>query len=179
MDVEAFGRAFVDALAGRDFPALRAALSDDVRFRLLVPKGPQEEAGVAATVGRFTDWFADADPVVLESCGVGDVAGRAAISYRFQLKKPEGWRVLEQHLMADVDESGRSTAIDLLCSGFRAPLEPVETGAHHVDAGDLGCADGPAAKEDLPSLARMMGHAVRSIETSGDGGLLISVERGR
>jgi TusA-related sulfurtransferase len=74
---------------------------------------------------------------------------------------------------------------------------------HEFDAADLGCADGlatefrrqmqqiavgdvlvvsttdPAAKEDLPPLARMMGHVVRSIETPGDGRLLVSVERGR
>ena len=37
----------------------------------------------------------------------------------------------------------------------------------------------PAAKEDLPPLARMMGHVVRSIEAPGDGRLLVSVERGR
>jgi TusA-related sulfurtransferase len=77
------------------------------------------------------------------------------------------------------------------------------TGMHRFDAGTLGCADGlaeefrtqiriipvgdvllvttrdPAAREDLPSLARMMGHTVRSIETPGDGRLLMTVERGR
>ena len=37
----------------------------------------------------------------------------------------------------------------------------------------------PAAKEDLPPLARMMGHTVRSVEPSEDGRLLITVERGR
>ena len=71
------------------------------------------------------------------------------------------------------------------------------------DAGDLSCATGlaeefrkqiqaiplgdellvttgdPSAKEDLPPLARMMGHTVRSIENSGDGSLVIDVERGR
>jgi len=74
---------------------------------------------------------------------------------------------------------------------------------HEFDAGDLGCAEGlagefrrqmqqipvgdvlvvstrdAAAKEDLPPLARMMGHVVRSIEVPGDGRLLVSVERGR
>jgi TusA-related sulfurtransferase len=74
---------------------------------------------------------------------------------------------------------------------------------HTFDAGDLSCATGlaeefrrqirliplgdellvttgdPSAKEDLPPLARMMGHTVRSIETSRDGSLLIDVERGR
>ncbi|MGA9162236.1 MAG: sulfurtransferase TusA family protein [Actinomycetota bacterium] len=76
-------------------------------------------------------------------------------------------------------------------------------GIQRFDAGTLSCADGlagefrrrieaipvgdvlvvtardPAAKEDLPSLARMMGHAVHSIETPGDGRLLITVERKR
>jgi TusA-related sulfurtransferase len=74
---------------------------------------------------------------------------------------------------------------------------------HTFDAGDLSCATGLAAefrrqmqriplgdellvatgdasaKEDLPPLARMMGHIVRSIETSRDGSLVIDVERGR
>ena len=77
------------------------------------------------------------------------------------------------------------------------------SGVHQFDAGDLGCADGlatefrrhmqaipvgdvlvvstsdAAAKEDLPPLARMMGHTVRSIEAPGDGRLLVTVERGR
>ena len=76
-------------------------------------------------------------------------------------------------------------------------------GRHRFDAGTMGCADGlarefrsrilaiplgdvlevetrdPAAKEDLPPLARMMGHTVRSNESLGDGRLLITVERGR
>ena len=84
-------------------------------------------------------------------------------------------------------------------TGAAENAEP--NGSHRFDAGTLSCADGlagefrrrieaisvgdvlvvsardPAAKEDLPSLARMMGHAVRSIETPGDGRLLITVER--
>ncbi|MGH2640471.1 MAG: sulfurtransferase TusA family protein [Actinomycetota bacterium] len=79
----------------------------------------------------------------------------------------------------------------------------MEDRVHRYDAGNLGCAEGlagefrrhmqripigdvlevttrdPAAKEDLPPLARMMGHVVRSIEAAGDGRLLVSVERGR
>ncbi len=92
---------------------------------------------------------------------------------------------------------------DLLCSGFHPSRQPVKSGVHEFDAGTLGCADGlagefrkqigaipvgdvlivtardPAAKEDLPSLARLMGHTVRSVETPGDGRLLMTVERGR
>ena len=73
---------------------------------------------------------------------------------------------------------------------------------HHFDAGDMGCSSGlpvefrrrmdaisegdslavvardPAAKEDLPSLARMLGHTVSSVEAHGDGRVVITVRRG-
>lgn len=88
-------------------------------------------------------------------------------------------------------------------SGSSSEAEQQPGGVHTFDAGDLSCATGlagefrrqilriplgeellvttgdPAAKEDLPPLARMMGHTVRSVEPSDDGRLLISVERGR
>ena len=111
--------------------------------------------------------------------------------------------MIEQHLMLDIGADARIEAIDLLCSGFRSIAVSEPDVVHHFDAGELGCADGlagefrrrvqqipvghvlvvttldPAAKEDLPPLARMMGHVVRSIEAPGDGRLLVSVERGR
>lgn len=104
--------------------------------------------------------------------------------------------------MPPIGADGRIAGIDLLCSGFR-PIAAREAAVHLFDAGDLGCADGfagefrkqrqqipvgdvlvvstldPAAKEDLPPLARMMGHVVRSTEAPGDERLLVSVERGR
>lgn len=87
--------------------------------------------------------------------------------------------------------------------GSSSEAEQQPGGEHTFDAGDLSCATGlagefrrqmqriplgdellvttgdPSAKEDLPPLARMMGHTVRSVEPSDDGRLLISVERGR
>jgi TusA-related sulfurtransferase len=74
---------------------------------------------------------------------------------------------------------------------------------HEFDAGTMGCGDGlaatfrdrigqisvgdllrvstidPSAKEDLPSLARLMGHAIREVEARPDGSLTITVERRR
>ncbi len=196
------GAAFLDALAAREFTAARSLLADHVRFRMLLPPGPATEAGADATIDRFVGWFAEADSFEIESSSVGEVEGRAVVTYRFRLHDAAGWQVIEQHLMLDLGADGRVEAVDLLCSGFRsiAVVAPVTT---HFDAGTLGCADGlagefrrrvqqipvghvlvvstrdPAAKEDLPPLARMMGHVVRSVEASGDGRLLVSVERGR
>ena len=197
------GAAFVDALTSRGFTAARSLLADHVRFRMLLPGGPATEAGADASIERFIGWFADADVFEVDSSSVREVEGRAAVTYRFRLHDAEGWRVIEQHLMLDVGTDGRVEAIDLLCPGFRSIAADAPWTMHRFDAGSLGCADGlagefrrrvqqipvgdvlvvstrdPAAKEDLPSLARMMGHVVRSIEASDDGRLLVSVERGR
>jgi TusA-related sulfurtransferase len=150
-------------------------------------------------------WYGDVDELHLESSSVEVVAGRLVLMYRFRLHDEDGWQVSEQHLVADAAPDGRLEKIDLLCSGFLPVTEPGEEsgGTHPFDAGDLGCADGlasefkrrigaiplgdvlmvmacdPAAKEDLPPLARMMGHEVRSIETPDDGRLLMTVERRR
>jgi TusA-related sulfurtransferase len=202
MEAHEVGAAFLDALTTRDFAAARALLADDVRFRMLVPHELMTESDADATIGRFTGWFGGADPFEVEASSSGEVEGRAAITYRFRLHDTDGWQAVEQHLMLDVGADARISGIDLLCSGFR-PIAVVEpTGEYHFDAGDLGCADGlagefrrrmqeipighvlvvstrdPAAKEDLPPLARMMGHLVRSTEAGSDGRLVVSVERG-
>ena len=200
---EEAGRAFIEALQERAFPALEAALAEDVRFRLLVPRGPQAETGAAATIARFRGWFGDADRLEVEAARVELVADRVAITYRLRLQTGQDRRVIEQHLMADVGADGRLETIDLLCSGFHAVSQPVACGVHPLDAGERGCADGlaqefrrgieaipvgdvlvvtasdPAAREDLPPLARMLGHQVVSAEATGDGRFRIAVERGR
>ena len=203
MGAREVGAALVDGLASRGFSAVRSLLADQVRFRMLLPSGPATESDADASIERFIGWFADADVFEVDSTSVGEVEGRATVTYRFRLHEPEGWRVIEQHLMLDVGADGRVEAIDLLCSGFRSITADAPGTVHRFDAGSLGCADGlagefrrrvqqipvgdvlvvstrdPAAKEDLPPLARMMGHVVRSIEAPGDGRLLVSVERGR
>jgi TusA-related sulfurtransferase len=203
MEAREVGAAFLDALTSREFTAAGSLLADDVRFRMLVPSGLMTEFDADATIGRFIGWFGDADPFEVEASSSGEVEGRVAITYRFRLHAADGWQVIEQHLMLDVGAYARIAAIDLLCSGFRSIAVSEPGGVHHFDAGDLGCADGlagefrrrmqqipvghvlvvstqdAAAKEDLPPLARMMGHIVRSIEAPGDGRLLVCVERGR
>ncbi|MGH2595668.1 MAG: sulfurtransferase TusA family protein [Actinomycetota bacterium] len=199
------GETFVNALADRDFERLRAAIADDVRFRLLLPKGPQAHSGVVEAVESFVRWYGDVDELHLESSSVEAVAGRLVLMYRFRLHDEDGWQVIEQHVVADVAPDGRLEKIDLLCSGFLPIIGPEDgsSSIHPFDAGDLGCADGlagefrrrigaipvgdvlvvtardPAAKEDLPPLARMMGQEVRSVETPDDGRLLMTVERRR
>jgi TusA-related sulfurtransferase len=93
-------------------------------------------------------------------------------------------------------------AIDILCSGHLPEPKNEAANIHHYDAGNLGCgselpeefrrriqampignileivAHDPAAKEDLPSLARLLGHQVLSVKTA-EGATIITVQRGR
>ena len=189
-----------------DRDAAIATLAPAVRFRHLLPRSPREIWGADETVDVFLGWFGDARELEVQSLLVEPIADRTSVRYRVRLRENGGWEVVEQQQFLDMDETGRIAAIDLLCSGFRpdveADMDPA-TQTHRFDAGTMGCADGlaqefrrrilaiplgdilevettdPAAKEDLPPLARMMGHTVRSTESTGDGRLLIEVERGR
>jgi TusA-related sulfurtransferase len=197
---------FVAALAAGDYDGLAAAFAPDVRFRYLVPRGPGEMRGAVEAAAQFRQWFGDADALEVQSIRVEPLPDRTSARYRLKVRKYDGWEVVEQQTYVDVDEGGRIAGIDLLCSGFRPTIgaQEIESpGRHHFDAGTLGCAEGlaqefrrrilaippgdvlvvqtsdPAAKEDLPPLARMMGHTVRSVEPSGNGRLQITVERRR
>lgn len=206
MNTTGQAKRLVEAIAARDLDRIVNSLAPDARFRYLIPSGPGEIVGGAAVAAKFLQWFGDADVLEVQSMRVEPLADRISARHRFLLHKQEGWEVIEQQTYLDVDEDGRVAGIDLLCSGFRPTGDPGvvgSSGTHEFDAGELGCADGlaqefrrrilaippgdvlaiqtsdSAAKEDLPPLARMMGHTVRSIEPSGSGRLLITVERGR
>jgi len=190
----------------KDRHAAVSTLAPAVRFRHLIPRGPREIWGADEALDVFLGWFGEARELEVLSLLVEPIADRTSMHYRVRLRATSGWEVIEQQQFLDMDEEGRIAALDLLCSGFRpdgeADGDPASR-THPVDAGTMGCADGlarefrtrilgiplgdllqvgttdPAAKEDLPPLARLMGHTVRSVESPGDGRLLITVERGR
>jgi TusA-related sulfurtransferase len=205
-DPVSIGDRFAQGLAARDYKAVFGSFTPDVRFRYLIPPGPGEAIGAADVAAKFFDWFWGADVLELESVLVSGIGDRLSVRYRFVMSNSGEKEVVEQQTFMDLDEQGRIVALDLLCSGFRSADEGSEVGmseTHRFDAGTLSCADGlagefrrqlqaisvgdvlevqtidPAAKEDLPPLARMMGNRVLSIEPSEDGRLLITVERGR
>ena len=193
---------FVERLAARDFDGLGDALDPDVRLRAIIPGGPEEHNGRAAVVGRFGGWFADAVDFELAEHRIELFVDRWLVTYRIALDKGAGPRRVDQHLFCDLG-ADLIERMDLLCSGFRPVVPHRSAGVHRYDAGTLGCADGlagafrtrigqipvgdalvvvardPAAREDLPSLARLLGNRIVSIETNDDGHLELIVERGR
>ena len=191
---------FLELLAARDFERLVASLASDAHARFLLPHGLEEYDGRDAIVARIRSWFGSASVFDLAASTEDQVGMRHRISWRFNVVRDGSRQVIEQVVYLDLGPHGIER-IDLLCSGFLA--EPaVAAGPTQVfDAGDMGCADGlaqefrrqiakvsiggslevvvsdPAAKEDLPSLARLLGQRITSTEAHDDGRLTITVER--
>lgn len=200
----ALGERLVSALSQRNWEEFASCFLSEARFRALVPSGPLERRGSEAITKTVSGWFGDADRLELLGGSSEMVADRLHIQYRFRAtyesRPPD---LVEQQAFCIV-EHGRIAGINLVCSGFR-PEAPVETHGevHSFDAGELGCGSGlpaefrvrlsaipigatlevvtgdPSAKEDLPSLARMLGQELVSIGTAADGRSIITVRRNR
>jgi TusA-related sulfurtransferase len=197
----------IGAIAERDFGALAATFAPDATMRMLVPRGALEDQGSEAIAARFERWFGSYAELELESSEVTTIAHRVRAVWRLRVTPPaeaemNASKTIEQVVFMDV-EGGRIRALDLLCSGFIAEASAAEGSRHSIDAGELGCADGlaerfreeigaipvgdvlevvvgdPAAKADLPALARMLGHTILSAEARPGERLAISVEKRR
>jgi TusA-related sulfurtransferase len=200
---EATGEDFVVALSDRNSERLGACFHPEVRMRALVPSGFQEHKGLSTVVARLNSWFAEAESIQVLEKNVYRVADRLHIRYRFRERYSDGESdTIEQDAYCDLRE-GQIAAIDLLCSGHRPEARDKVAEVYHFDAGDLGCSSGlpeefrrqvdsipigsileistrdPSAKEDLPSLTRLLGHRVISVSNSPDGNTVLVVKRGR
>ncbi len=199
---KAAGEAFVEALAARHSERLRAALHPQAHLRALVPSGFKESIGSDAVAARLESWFAEAESLTLASKKVSHVSDRRRVQYRFDEQYADGdSEVIEQDAFCGVRE-GRIDSIDLLCSGHLPGSAAPGAQVRRFDAGELGCGSGlpqefrrqinalpaggiletsardPAAREDLPALARMLGHHVLSVTTSPEGQTIVIVKRG-
>ncbi|HEY6924635.1 MAG TPA: hypothetical protein VI653_14275 [Steroidobacteraceae bacterium] len=188
---------FVKLLAARDFDRLAGTLAEDAEGRLLLPYGLEEPKGRGPIVAHFKRWFGGASRFELAFSNEETVGGRQRMTWRFNVERDGRREVIEQLVYVNLGPNG-IRKIDLLCSGFQQ--EPANA-VKQFDAGAMGCADGlaqefrqrisevpvgallevvvrdPAAKEDLPSLARLLGQQVRSIDSTADGRQIITVER--
>jgi TusA-related sulfurtransferase len=194
---------FIDCLAARDFHGMAEQLVPGASARFLLPRGAEEQHGRGAIVGRFKDWFAAASQFDMLSTSDDATVGRRRLSWRFRVVRRSGSpELIEQLAFMNIGPEGIER-LDLLCSGFEVEGGAAVVACELLvfDAGNLGCADGlaqefrrrmagvpvgasltvvvadPAAKEDLPPLARMLGHTVKAMQPLGDGRLTITVER--
>ena len=200
---EATCEELVVALSDRDSERLEACLHPGVQLRALLPSGLREEEGPSAVAALMVSWFAQAESIQVLDKKIHRVGDRLHLSYRFSERYSDGEKeTIEQDAYCGLSE-GTISEIDLLCSGHRSE-EPARTGSvHKFDAGDMGCSSGlpeefrrwiegiplgevlevvtrdPSAREDLPSMSRLLGHQVLSVTKSPDGSTVLAVQRGR
>lgn len=178
-------------------------LAPDAIARFLLPHGLEEYVGRKAVVRRIQDWFGSASRFDLVETSENAIGRRRRMTWRFDVLRDGRAEVIEQAVFVDETPDG-IRQIDLVCSGFLPQeTEAASCEARIFDAGSMGCADGlaeefrnrlsevpvgghlavvvrdPAAKEDLPSLARMLGQQIASSEATEDGRLIITVEKKR
>ncbi len=191
--------AFLSALTSRDFERFAACLTPSAQARFFLPRGPEVRSGRDEIAQRFEGWFAPVMAFEVLDSSCEPIGNRHRLTWRFLVsrdgKPPE---VIEQLAFVDATAEG-ITGIDMLCSGFLRVEE--QTTSNVFDARSMGCADGlaqefrnrlaplsvgdsltvivsdPAAKEDLPSLVRMMGQSVTSCEIQRDDRMAITVEK--
>jgi TusA-related sulfurtransferase len=192
---------FLELLAARDFEGLAATLASDANARFLLPHGLEEYAGRDAIVGRIKSWFESASIFDLVSSSEETLGLLQRLTWRFSVVRDSNAReVVEQLAFLNLGPQGIER-IDLLCSGFQMEAAVAEGAIQVFETGAMGCADGlaqefrrrltkvpvggslevvvsdPSAKEDLPSLARLLGQRVTSTKAHDDGRLTITVER--
>jgi TusA-related sulfurtransferase len=191
--------AFLAALLVRDFGRLAECLATSAQARMLLPRGPEVQSGRDAIAHRIEGWFAVASEFEVLDSGREMVGSRTRLNWRFRLSRDgQTKEVIEQVAFVTAGREGISE-IALLCSGFLPEVKPGATGV--FDAESMGCGDGlaqefrrrlgevgigesltvivsdPAAKEDLPSLVRMLGQSITAVETQTDQRLAITVEK--
>lgn len=202
-NVAAVALEWIKALARHDFEALSAALDPSLQFRALVPGEDVIIGSAPEAVASFRRWFEDATDLEVIDKHSAMLVDRLQLRFRARLRKKGQPYLIDQSLWATLDD-GKFVAVDLLCSGFRPePVVAANESVHVFDAGDLGCGTGlprefrtrmkqipvghilevlsrdPSSKEDLPSLARLLGYQVRSVEPGPDGKHRIRVERSK
>lgn len=197
---EAFGA----ALGARSYADAEGLLTPDVELRAILPGRDLRVRGRAEVTGQFAHWLDWATSVELDALEATQVSDRTTMTWRVLLRtdRPSiGDRVMEQHLVLDVSDQGIES-IGLVCTGMR-PVSVPDTEVHDFDAGTLGCTDGfttelrrriraidvghhlrviardPSAKEDLPSMTRLMGHRLVETVDLEDGATCFTVQRAR
>jgi TusA-related sulfurtransferase len=187
----------------RDFERLATCFAPEVRVRLLLPRGAEEIAGRQEIAARMERWFGSATEFQVVSSGHDEIGPRQRASWRFRLVRDgQSWEQIEQTVFLDFGTDGVQR-MDLLCSGFIRESTSESAQIRVFDAGQMGCADGlaqelrrqltsvpiggslvaivrdPAAREEVPALARMLGHSVTSLKEADEGKFKITMERKR
>ncbi|MGZ4598182.1 MAG: hypothetical protein ACXWCM_00430 [Acidimicrobiales bacterium] len=108
-------------MAAHEFDQLAAALDVDASLSALLPRGFCEWQGASEICAQFERWFGDVEQYEVVDASVGQVGALLQLTWRLRLEGErlgDGARIVEQHVYATTDVTGRIQRMSLLCSGF-------------------------------------------------------------
>jgi hypothetical protein len=115
------GSRFVAALAAKDTEALLGIFASAVSFRGMTPGRFWEvNSPVKLVEDVLYEWF-DPDDIIeaVEHIEVGKLVDRQRVVYRFRVRNDNGVHRVEQCAYFDLDDEGRVSRMNVMCSGFR------------------------------------------------------------
>ena len=115
------GERFAQALAAKDFDAVKTTMSPAIDFRGLTPRRIWEAGDPDSVVARILSrWFDPEDEIrSLEYMESVSFADRERVGYRFQVTNADGEFLVEQQAYLGTDAEGRIDWMRVVCSGFR------------------------------------------------------------
>ena len=116
--------ALLDAIAERDFERIEECFAPDAALRVLTPGPLREFQGAPEAAGRYRYWLEPLEGYELLDGDVEEIADRFRVRYLFRGRDPEkGWQ-LNEHTGYGKLESGRISALNVTCTGFRPTPAP-------------------------------------------------------
>jgi hypothetical protein len=107
---------FVQALAERDFTAVKECLAPNVSFRALLPGGIVEVDSNEDAAAVLEHWFGVYDRFRVVGWDTDELGDMIRIGYRVEGNDSEGWWETEQQAYCEpVDD--RFARVNLVCSG--------------------------------------------------------------
>ncbi len=115
------GSRYVAALAAKETEALLGIFASEVRFRGMTPGRFWEGSSPADVVEDVLyQWFEPDDIVeAVEHVEVGKLVDRQRVVYRFRVRTADTVYRVEQCAYFDLDDDGRVSRMNVMCSGFR------------------------------------------------------------
>jgi hypothetical protein len=109
---------FAQAVAAKDWPAVRGLLDERVEIRGMTPRRFWEADSAQGAVGVIATWFGP-DEVIGEVLGIdtGAFADRQRAGYLLRVRRPTGSFLIEQQACSAVAEGGICW-LRIMCSGF-------------------------------------------------------------
>jgi ketosteroid isomerase-like protein len=112
---------YVTALADKDTEALLGIFASEVSFRGMTPGRFWDVNSPAEIVENVLyQWFEPDDIVeAVEHVEVGKLVDRQRVVYRFRVRTANKVYRVEQCAYFDLDDDGRVSRMNVICSGFR------------------------------------------------------------